>query len=94
MPFKAVMISAGDIRLELFEPTDPKGEMAKFLKERGGGVYHLSFTTDDIEKELSSLKAKGVKLNNEKPMNIGTAIIAFVNAESAENVSIELVQRL
>ena len=92
--FKAIMISAGDIRLELFEPIDPKGNMARFLKEKGGGLYHLAVSTDNIENEMKTLKDKGVRLANEKPVSIAGARIAFIDAESAENVSIEMVQRV
>lgn len=91
-PTKVAMLTAGDIRLELFEPLDPKSDMAKNL-EKGISITHLSFSTDDIEKEMSTLKANGARLVQEKPISMPTGKIAFVGAESAENVSIELAQR-
>ncbi len=91
-PTRVVMLTSGDIRLELFEPVDPNSEQAKVLA-RGISVTHLSFSTDDIEKEMSTLKAKGARLVQEKPIVIPSAKVAFIGAESAENVSIELMQR-
>jgi methylmalonyl-CoA/ethylmalonyl-CoA epimerase len=93
MPFKSIIVSSGEVNLELVEPTTPEGDAARLLKEKGGGISHVSFATDDIEQELSSLKANGVSLVHEKPLSLPNTRIAFVKAESAQNVSIELVQR-
>jgi methylmalonyl-CoA epimerase len=90
--FTSIMMSAGDIRVELFQPLK-SGSFSKFLEERGGGLHHVSFLTDDIVKELKTLKAQGRKLQNEEPMVLPNAKIAFVHPSAAENVLIELVQR-
>lgn len=92
-PTRVVTLTAGDISLELFEPLNPDSDQAKALA-RGCIVTHLAFNTDDIEKEMSTLKANGARLVQEKPIPLPTAKVAFIGAESAENVSIELVQRL
>lgn len=90
--FTSVMMAFGDIRLELFQPLKP-GSFSKFLEEKGGGLHHISFATDDIVKELKTLKAQGRKLQNEEPLLLPNAKIAFVHPSAAENVLIELVQR-
>ncbi|MFH1646909.1 MAG: VOC family protein [Chloroflexota bacterium] len=91
--FKAVLVAAGDIRLEFLQPLKPGSSFARFLEERGGGLHHVSFTTDDIAGELKSLKAKGKQLINEEPVTLPTARIAFIHPGAAENVLLELVQR-
>ena len=75
--FKTVMMALGDMRLEMFQPLKPGSHM-KFLEEKGGGLHHVSFTTDDIMKEMKNLKAQGRKLQNEEPMSLPNAKIAFV----------------
>lgn len=90
--FKSVMLANGDIRIEMFQPLKP-GSFQKFLDERGGGLHHISFVTDDIEGELKQLKAQGKKLINEEPMEVPGSKIVFVHQNAAENVLIELVQR-
>jgi methylmalonyl-CoA epimerase len=91
--FKSVIIANGDMRLEFFQPLKP-GSFQKFLDERGGGLHHISFATDDIEGELKNLKLQGKKLVNEEPMSVPSGDkIAFVHQDAAENVLIELVQR-
>jgi methylmalonyl-CoA epimerase len=90
--FTNAMLALGDIRIELFQPLKP-GSFSKFLEEKGGGLHHVSFATDDIVKEMKNLKAQGKKLQNEEPMQLPNAKIAFVHPSAAENVLIELVER-
>jgi methylmalonyl-CoA epimerase len=91
--FVSVMMALGNIRVELFQPLKP-GSHSKFLEEKGGGLHHVSFATDDIIGDLKKLKAQGRKLQNEEPMNLpGGEKIAFVHPSAAENVLIELVER-
>lgn len=90
--FTSVMMARGDIRVELFQPLK-EGSFSKFLEEKGGGLHHISFATDDIAKEMKNLKVHGRKLQNEEPIQLPGAKIAFVHPSAAENVLIELVQR-
>ena len=92
--FVSVMMALGDIHLELFAPLKPGNSFSKYLEEKGGGLHHVSFATDDIVKELKNLKAQGKKLQNEEPIQLPNAKIAFIHPSAAENVLIELVQRL
>ncbi len=86
-------IKAGDITLELFQPTKEGTAFDKFLKETGGGLHHISFLTDDIVKEIKNIKSKGKKMQHNEPIALPDAKIAFVDAASADNVSIELAER-
>jgi methylmalonyl-CoA/ethylmalonyl-CoA epimerase len=91
--FTSAMLALGDIRVELFQPLKEGTSFSKFLEEKGGGLHHVSFATDDIVKEIKNLKAQGKKLQNEEPIQLPNAKIAFVHPSAAENVLIELVQR-
>jgi methylmalonyl-CoA epimerase len=90
--FTSIMMSVGDVRLELFQPLKP-GSFSRFLEEKGGGLHHISFLTDDIMQEMKTLKSQGRKLQSEEPMVLPSAKIAFVHPSAAENVLIELVER-
>jgi methylmalonyl-CoA/ethylmalonyl-CoA epimerase len=90
--FTSAMLALGDIHVELFQPLKPGSHM-KFLEERGGGLHHVSFLTDDIMKEIKTLKTQGKKLQNEEPFQLPDAKIAFIHPSAAENVLIELVER-
>jgi len=91
--FGSVLISAGDAALELIEPISAKGSIAKFLEQRGGGIHHLSLGVDNIEQELESLQAKGIRLVNKEAQSLPSARVAFVHPHSAQGVLIELIQR-
>lgn len=91
--FNTTIITAGETKLELIEPVGSTGSIARFLEQRGGGMHHVSFRVDDIEKELESLETKGVRLAQDKPALIGSSLIAFVHPSSTAGVLVELIQR-
>ena len=59
--FVSVMMALGDIHVELFAPLKEGNSFSKFLEEKGGGLHHVSFATDDIVKELKRFKSTGKK---------------------------------
>jgi methylmalonyl-CoA/ethylmalonyl-CoA epimerase len=91
--FTSVMLELGEMRVELFQPLKEGTSFSRFLEEKGGGLHHVSFATDDIEKEINNLKAKGKKLLDDKPRQLPNAKIVFVHPSAAENVLIELVEK-
>jgi methylmalonyl-CoA epimerase len=79
--------------IELLQSTVPEGQIAKFIQKRGQGIHHVSFEVDDIQAELDRLKAKGIKLINEKPyLNAHKELVAFIHPKSTYGVLIELIQ--
>jgi len=92
--FKSTLISKEDATIELIEPIGSEGGIARFLEKRGGGLHHVSLQVDDIDKEVEQLKAKGVKLLGEKPMqpSEGSRII-FIHPSSTGGILIELMER-
>src|SRR5262249_9874500 len=57
---RAALLQIGDSEIELLEPIDPNGGVAKFLERRGEGLHHVCFETNDVTAELESTKAKGI----------------------------------
>ena len=87
-------IPAEGTNLELLQSTRPDGVIAKFIQKRGEGIHHIALEVDNIEDELNRLKAKGVKLINEKPYpNAHKDLVAFLHPSSTYGILIELVQR-
>ena len=41
-------------RVELVEPLDPEGGVARFLAERGEGVHHVCLVSDDLPADLAA----------------------------------------
>ncbi|NLJ46694.1 MAG: methylmalonyl-CoA epimerase [Treponema sp.] len=91
---KVAFFPVGDTEIELLESTDPEGPIAKFIAAKGQGVQHLAFRVKDIEKTLADLKARGVRLIDEKPRyGAGGAKIAFLHPKATNGVLVELCQR-
>ncbi|MDR3567693.1 MAG: methylmalonyl-CoA epimerase [Syntrophobacteraceae bacterium] len=84
----------GESEIELLESTAPDGPIAKFIESRGQGIQHIALRVDNIEEALEELKAKGVRLIDEKPRKgAGGAKIAFLHPKSTFGVLVELSQR-
>jgi len=90
---KIAFLRAGETRIELLEPTDKKGSVAKFMEKRGEGIHHISFKVTDIEDMLKQLKERGINLIDEKPRKGAEGgKIAFLHPKSTRNVLIELCE--
>ena len=51
-----------DIYLEVLEPIGEKSAVYNFLRKTGGGLHHLCFEVDDIERVSGELEEKGFKM--------------------------------
>ena len=87
---RAAFLPIGESRLELLEPTDPTSVIAKFLGKRAG-LHHVCVLVEDIEATLAELKARGVRLIDEKPRaGAGGCRVAFVHPKATGGVLLEL----
>ena len=92
---RAHFIRAGDVKLELLEATDVGSPVAKFVDKHGPGLHHITFRVDDIAAALERLKAKGVRLVDERPRpGAEHAVVAFLHPSAAHGVLVELKQNL
>ena len=64
---RGVLLAIGNSEIELLEPTRDDTGVAKFLASRGEGMHHICFESDEVGKELETVRAKGVTLIDEKP---------------------------
>ena len=87
---KTAFFDAGGVHLELLEPTSPDSPIAKFLAEKGEGVHHVAFRTDDIGAQLKQAAGAGVRLIHEQPFE-GAAgkLVAFLHPKSTRGVLTE-----
>ena len=90
---EVAFIDVGESRIELLEPNSPDSPIAKFIDRRGQGIHHLCLTVADIEAKLAQLKAAGMRLINETPVEgAGGCRVAFVHPASTGGVLVELSQ--
>ena len=84
----------GGTSIELVAGTTPDSAIGKFVQAHGPGIHHIAFAVGSIEKALSDLKAKGVRLIDETPRHgKEDSLIAFVHPKSTQKVLYEFVQR-
>lgn len=84
----------GDSEIELLESTAPDGPIAKYIEKNGEGIQHIALRVENIEEALAELKAKGIRLIDEKPRyGAGGAKIAFIHPKATGGVLLELSQR-
>lgn len=88
---RTAFFHAGEVHIELLEPTSPESPIAKFLeKNPAGGVHHVAFATTDIGAQLKQASTAGVKLIHEVPFE-GAAgkLVAFLHPKSTFGVLTE-----
>jgi methylmalonyl-CoA/ethylmalonyl-CoA epimerase len=88
---RTAFFDVGGVHLELLEPTSPESPIAKFLTDRGEGIHHIAFRTDDIAGQLAQASSAGVRLIHEKAFE-GAAgkLVAFLHPKSTHGVLTEL----
>jgi methylmalonyl-CoA/ethylmalonyl-CoA epimerase len=89
---EVAFMNLGEVEIELVRPTVEDSGAAKFLKERGPGLHHICVEVDNIEEMLAELKAKGVRLINEAPVELEGRKMAFIHPKAANGVLLELYQ--
>ncbi|MBI2911776.1 MAG: methylmalonyl-CoA epimerase [Chloroflexi bacterium] len=85
-------LPVGDSEIELVEPTSAETGVARFLERRGEALHHICLEVDDLEKELASLKERGVELIDEKTRQGAVGRVAFLHPRAANGILIELNQ--
>ena len=83
----------GATTIELLEPLDDTGLVARFLARRGPGLHHLAFRVRDVQASLSALAAQGRGgiEGMARPGRRGT-VVAFLPPSDWAGVLIELVE--
>ena len=90
---KVAFFAIGDVKIELVEPLNPDGGVAKFLAKRGEGIHHIAFEVDDVAAALDHYKSKGVRLINERPEpGANDTLVAFLHPKSTGGVLVEILQ--
>jgi methylmalonyl-CoA epimerase len=83
----------GGSEIELLEPTDPAGGVARFLEKRGEGLHHLCLEVEDIDAALAELTAAGAAVLDSTPRPTAEGRGVFLHPKGTGGVLLELVQR-
>ncbi len=86
---KAALLPIGRSEIELLEPIDPAGGVAKFLAKRGEGLHHVCFETADVAGELRRARDSGFPLIDEAPRPGLAGTICFLHPKGTRGVLVE-----
>ncbi|MDR1732519.1 MAG: methylmalonyl-CoA epimerase [Synergistaceae bacterium] len=91
---KTAFLPVKDTEVELLEPTADDSPVGKFIEKKGEGIHHLAIRVPDVQKALDELKAKGIRLIDEKPRRgAGGAKIAFIHPSATGGILLEISER-
>ncbi|MDP4221938.1 MAG: methylmalonyl-CoA epimerase [Bacteroidota bacterium] len=83
----------GDTKIELLEPTDPEGPIAKFIEKRGEGIHHIAFAVTNVDEALHQAEKEGVRLiDSQSRKGADNLQIGFLHPKSTSGVLIELCE--
>jgi len=87
---RRAFLTIGDAALELFQPTCDTNPGAKFLAERGEGMYVLSLEVDDLDAAAAALAHKGIKMSVQ---NLPDAPrFGFISPKATHGVLLQLIE--
>jgi methylmalonyl-CoA/ethylmalonyl-CoA epimerase len=90
----AALFPVGDGEIELLEPADPAGGVARFLERRGEGLHHICVETPDVSAALAHAKALELTLIDHSPRPGLAGMITFLHPKASHGVLVELAQPL
>jgi methylmalonyl-CoA/ethylmalonyl-CoA epimerase len=86
-----VSLAFGDVAVELLEPVDPDGPIARFLAKRGPGIHHICYRVADLDLALARCRAAGYRLIDAEPRRgAGGRRIAFLHPKATGGILLEL----
>jgi len=86
---KAALLPIGRSEIELLEPINPNGGVAKFLEKRGEGLHHVCLETPDVAADLAAARAAGFPLIDEAPRQGLAGMICFLHPKGTRGVLTE-----
>lgn len=91
---KVAFFRIGEAMIELLEPIDSEGPVARFLERNGEGIHHLALRCDDIDDQRAGVEEAGVRLLSDEPLDGAHGkLISFLHPKDTGRVLMELTQR-
>lgn len=92
--FKLGIFDLDGLCVELLEPINPDGFLAKYLEKRGEGIHHITLQTRDLEEKAAQLESQGVRVVDKHFSTEEGGVDAFLSPKSTHGVLIQLGENL
>jgi hypothetical protein len=79
--------------LELAQPTSDAHRVARFLADRGEGMFSISVAVDDLDATVAGLRSRSVQVSDPEPGAWPGTRLARIPRGSANGVAIQLIER-
>jgi len=88
---RIVSLVLGDASIELLEPLQADGPVAKFLERRGPGIHHVCFRVGNLDRALAQCRAAGLELVDQTPRaGAHGRRVAFLHPRTTAGILLEL----
>ncbi len=81
------------IQWEVLEPASDDSFLARFLRERGPGLHHVTFEVEDVDRAAEALRKRGIEPHGGVRQNGGWKEL-FIHPRDTGGVLIQLYQHL
>jgi methylmalonyl-CoA/ethylmalonyl-CoA epimerase len=86
-------LDCGNGYLELLEPLDDEGAIARYLDRNGPGIQHLAFATEDAAAALDRARDLDIELLDETPRaGAWGHEVAFLHPRDTGGILVEFVE--
>lgn len=92
--FKLGIFDLDGFCIELLEPVDPDGFLAKFIEKRGEGVHHITLQTPNLDEQTQRLEENGVRVVDKNLDPSSGGVDAFISPKSSHGVLIQLGENI
>jgi methylmalonyl-CoA epimerase len=83
----------GEVELEFIRPLSPDTRAAAALRAGQGGVHHVAFAVDDLDRTLDEVRAAGLATVDPEPRDGSHGSrIAFIAPDAVAGTRIELME--
>jgi methylmalonyl-CoA/ethylmalonyl-CoA epimerase len=88
---KCAVVEINGIALEFLQDDSEDGFLGQFVRKYGNSIHHFCLLSDSIEKDIESLKQKGIAMMDQSPrIGLRGKKIAFIAPEALDGITIEL----
>lgn len=91
---KTAFFLVGQTKIELLESTDPEGPIGSFIENKGEGIHHIAFATENTDQTLADAKENGFRLiDRVSRKGAENMSIGFLNPKSTNGILVEFCSK-